>query len=168
MADPEIERREKEVVNHINLLENWWKKIDNDENGDNHVAAQLIGTHYFVVAAYGIIESEMKKMLSNYVREHCPDNFIDIINNSISSRYSWDYEKIKKTLAEFNQEWKDKANNKLSDEQKNSISSLKGTRDKIAHGVSNQATFEDTKKQFKSSIKALHIISDIITAESNN
>ena len=87
------------------------------------------------------------------------------MTNTVSKKYSWDFEKIRDSLAEFDNSWSEQARDQLSDQEKNSITSLKNARDKIAHGASNAATFREAKLQFENAVKALHTISKIIAVE---
>ena len=162
MPNPNIEKRANEMNKHIELLEDWWKKTNDD---DDYIVVQLISAHYLIVAAYGIIESEMKALVNRYVTKNSAADVAGAVKEMLAKRYSWDYQKIKSTLAEFNGEWSEQVKQRLDDRHIVSINSLKKTRGAIAHGTSTDANFEDAKKQFKNSIEGLHIISGIVEPE---
>lgn len=162
MIDLEVDERAQGLRKDIIILEEWCKTLgDNDDDGI-FISAQLISTHYIIVTAYGIIESEMKRLLNKYVSENSNQEVASAMEFNLSKRYSWNYQNIKDILSEFRRDWRERVKESLSDEQILSINSLKNSRDKIAHGDSNDATLHDAKSQFISAVEALHIISEIL------
>ena len=115
-----------------------------------------------VVAAYGIVESELKRLIKRHVSEKSTGGIGAIVNDVISKRYAWKFCEIKKTLGEIDVNWRCAVIRKLTPKQKDSITSLNNERNSIAHGDSSSITFKQAKTYFKSSIEGLHIIASVI------
>ena len=171
MIIPCVENEAAKLRTHILILESWLKC---DLSDDDYIQAQRIGTHYLVVAAYGIIEQQVKNRIINYVSENKiaiyarePIAVKDLIQK-ISQMHSWDFNVIQKVVAHIDKKLHSQVVNDLTHEQKRSITSLKNNRNAIAHGDSNDATFDETKEQITSSMEGLCIISDIISRGTGN
>ena len=156
MPSDEIEKKATNLGEHIDLLDDWWKNVPDDDQ----IKAQVISTHYLVVAAYGIIESEMKRILCSIDITRLKKGF----RKSVKNKHSWDFETIEKKMLSIDRELSTQAKKLLKEKHKDSIRSLRLDRNKIAHGESFPSGLEQSKKHFKDSIEGLHLISDIIEA----
>ncbi len=155
MPSKNINDKAEYLDKHVALLDNWWKNAPND---DDQIQAQIISTHYLVVAAYGIIESEMKRILCSINHTKLKKGFL----KSVQNKHSWNFETIEKKLHQIDCKLSTQARKKLEEKHKDSITSLKNDRNKIAHGKNFPSGFAQSKDQFKNSIEGLHLISNII------
>ena len=162
MPNPSMENRKVEVERCIRLLEEWQGGFDDLDQG--FLDAQVISTSYLVVTAYGVVESEMKKLLYSMDPGRLSMSIKDY-REWVSTKYTWDFGRIKEVLERADPGLKNAARDTLTRQQKDSITSLRGQRDKVAHGAPYDTNFDEVKKQFVSAIEGLHVISDIIADE---
>ena len=157
MTDPNIESKADELNSHIVLLETWLQHLEEREEAKG----RHIALHYTVVAAYGIIESEMKRML-NSLEEQTVSMNLATYRRKIDRKYQWDFEVIIRFLSMANRTLSEEVTCRLNTQQQESITSLRVHRNTIAHGDSFHSDFREIKEEFENSIDALYIISGII------
>lgn len=165
MTTREIQTRIDEVKQDITMLEDGLKKYRDSDDLRQRFRAEALITHYLTIATYGIIESKMKKLLEDYITQHCPSNLHNILKDTLKT-YGWDFGKIKEMLGKFNQEWQEEAKNNIDEKMKQAITNIKNRRDKIAHGDSFDTTLESAKRDFKKAMEGLIIIAGIIESKS--
>ena len=157
MADPIIEDKADELSYHIRMLENWLETLD----GSDISRGQQIVLHYTVVAAYGLIEFEMKRMLNSLEQQNVSMNLARY-RSKVARKYQWDFDVICEYLSMANNALSEEVISRVDTQQQESITSLKGERNSVAHGDYFHSDFGEIKTQFLNSITALHTISDIV------
>ena len=157
MTDPIIEYKADELSYHIRMLENWLGTLG---EGDESRGQQIV-LHYTVVAAYGIIEFEMKRILNSLEQQNVSMNLARY-RSKVSKKYQWDFEVICEYLSMANNTLSEEVISRVDTQQQESITSLKGERNSVAHGDYFHSDFGEIEAQFLNSIAALHTISDIV------
>ena len=125
MPNLDIDSAARGIFDHISFIEGYLKKVSSDEQLQLQLQLQVISAHYLVVAAYGIIESQMKTMINNYVTKNSDENIARAMKRAISKEYAWHFDGIKKNLQNFNDSWEKQVKERVTEEQKKSITSLK-------------------------------------------
>jgi hypothetical protein len=132
-------------------------KIDDDEIKSHYA-------RYLCVLTSGYLEECMKIIIRNYVACRSPRTILNHINSSTNNLTNLKTEKIGNYLYSFNSDWKDKFENALTDEEKDSIDSVVANRHLIAHGQNVGVSYVRVKEWYKNVKCVVEKVSRIVNS----
>lgn len=106
---------------------------DLPEEGD----ARSHWARYVCVVVSGLLETAVEEMCSDYASSRGHQSLAHFVGKSVSWNNQANVEVICKTLGKFRGEWRDKAYQVMSEEERSAINSVVSLRHGIAHGRNN-------------------------------
>jgi len=119
---------------------------------------------YLCVLTSGYLEESIRIIISNYVLRRSPQTLSNYINVSTKNLTNLKTEKISLFLASFDNEWKEKFEDLLTDEEKDSVDSVVANRHQIAHGKNVGVSYVRVEKWYKNVKLVVGKISTIVNS----
>ena len=133
------------------------KGIDDDEVKSHYA-------RYLCVLTSGYLEESIKIIIRTYVESRTQPTISNYIISSTNSITNLKTEKICGFLNTFNNEWKDKFEAVLTDEEKDAIDSVVANRHQIAHGHNVGVSYIRVKEWYKNVKCAIKKVSEIVNS----
>lgn len=95
---------------------------------------QSIFSSCIILAGSGYVEKSINQLLFEYARNHSNQKISRFIERTTKRYNSYNKEKIKQLLENFDPSWWDKITSRTAEENIEAINSLKSLRDRVAHG----------------------------------
>ena len=150
-------KRLHEITSKLDRIFNSSSKIEEDE-----IKSHL--SRYLCVLTSGYIEEAVKIIIRNYVSDKSHPNISNHINSSTHYITNLNCEKIGSFLNTFNNEWKEKFDNQISDEERDAINSIVANRHLIAHGSNVGVSFVRVNNWYKNTKSVVIKIQNIINS----
>lgn len=119
-------------------------------------------TRYLCVRTSGYLENVTRILIADFCDGTSPQQ----INNYIIKRTKYitnlDFKRLKSLLAEFDSNWSEEFEKRLTDRQKSSINSVISNRNNIAHGNQDSITYRDMTNYYQDVKDVCKILIDII------
>ena len=107
----------------------------------------VMATHV-ILSSSGLIEIGVRSTLSEYGRVNGDSRIFEFIENRVRKEYSIGWDKIKKLLKQFDEDWYDKIRQKTEEKNIQAIGSLNVLRNKIAHGDTVEVGYYQAKDYY--------------------
>jgi hypothetical protein len=113
---------------------------------------------YLCILSSGHIENSIRHIYGRYAENKANQNIANYIQNNLRRFQNPKTQKIIDLTSAFNKEWGDQLKEFISEEMKDSINSIVGLKNAIAHGQSVSVTYSTLKKYWENTIKVLEFI----------
>lgn len=130
-------------------------KIDDDEI-KSHIS------RYLCVLVSGYLEEAIKIIIRDYSSNKSHTNISNYINSSTSHITNLKFNNICTFLNQFNSEWKESLDNRVSDAERDAIDSLVANRHLIAHGHDVGVSYVRINDWYKNTKSVVNKINEII------
>ncbi|MEZ0487648.1 HEPN domain-containing protein [Fibrella aquatica] len=118
-------------------------------------------SEYLCIRASGLLENIVKQLVHEYMSTTTPKEVQDYVNSKLRSLTNLDHNKIKAFLFSFSKEWHDEYDSYVTTEVAESLNSIYGLRNSLAHGGTNPVSYKSIKEHYENMkivILALKII----------
>jgi hypothetical protein len=142
-------------------------RLDRVFESSKGISDEEIKSHYaryLCILLSGYLEESIKIIIRDYSSMKASPNLSNYINTSLHNLTNLNCEKIGNTLSYFNNNWKDKFENSLTGEEKDSIDSVVANRHLIAHGQNVGVSYVRVKLWYKNIICVVGKISSIVNS----
>ena len=113
---------------------------------------------YLCILSSGHIENSIRYIYGRYAENKSHQNIANYIQNNLRRFQNPTTDKIINLTSAFNKEWGENLDKYISAEMKDSINSIVGLRNSIAHGQSVTVTYSSMKNYWENTIKVLEFI----------
>jgi len=142
------------ITQEIQRLDNIFKQISLVDE----IEMQAHWAKYLCILVSGFLENSLRIMLSDYANKTSAPNIANYVNNHIKGITNLNNTKIAQLLGSFSDEWRQKYESFVDDEEKAAIDSVVNNRNSIAHGRYVGLTFGMIERYYKSIKKVVNKI----------
>lgn len=120
---------------------------------------------YLCVLTSGYIENSIRHIISDYASNKAAPPLANFIQRKIKRVTNLKHKNIISLMEEFDENWKNKYLDKVTEEQSDAINSVVANRHLIAHGRNVGITYVTIKNYYSFIVPAVELIYDIINEE---
>lgn len=118
---------------------------------------------YLCVQSSGYLENVIKSLVESYIDKSCPRPVEKFVQKKVSRVTNLEFEKLCEFLDSFDNEWKDRFCEMISDEQKSALNSIISQRNAIAHGNPSNITYRSVSNYFSELESVISLLEKIIS-----
>lgn len=119
-------------------LDNLFIEVSQIEDGEINKAHL---SRYLCVRTSGYLENVARILIANFCDGSSPQPIRNYINKRTKYITNLDFKRLKNLLSEFNSDWSQEFENKVSEKQRSSMNSVISNRNNIAHGNPDTITY---------------------------
>ncbi|SFN24937.1 HEPN domain-containing protein [Salegentibacter flavus] len=140
-------------------LDQLFSEVSQIEDGEINKAHL---SRYLCVRTSGYLENVVRILIANFCDGSSPQPVKNYIGKRTKYITNLDFKRLKNLLSEFNSEWSNEFEEKVSDQQKSSMNSVISNRNNIAHGNQDSITYLDMARYYGDIKEVSKILVDII------
>lgn len=114
---------------------------------EDEVKARL--SEYLCIRASGLLENVVKALVMEYAEGNGPQEVTKYVQSKLVSLTNLEHEKLKRLLLSFSQEWHDQYVKQITEAQAESLNSIYGLRNSLAHGGSSTVSYARVKSHYE-------------------
>jgi hypothetical protein len=121
---------------------------------------------YLCIRSSGLLENIIKQLVHEYMSTSAPREVQDYVNSKLKSVTNLDHNKLKAFLFSFSKEWHDEYDSFITTEVAESLNSIYGLRNSLAHGGTNAVSYKGIKTHYDN-LKIVIMALKIVISKSN-
>lgn len=142
-------------------------RLDRVFESSRYIEDDEIKSHYskyLCVLTSGYLEESIKIIVRVYVSTKAHPSILNYVNSATGNLTNLKSEKLGVFLNSFNNEWKEKFDTMLTDEEKASIDSVVANRHQIAHGQNVGVSYVRVNEWYRNIKKVVEKVSIIVNS----
>lgn len=142
-------------------------RLDGVFESSKNITDEEVKSHYsryLCVLTSGYLEESIKIIIRVYVSTKTHPNVLNYVNSSTGNLTNLKSEKLGVFLNSFNNEWREKYELLVTDEEKAAIDSVVANRHQIAHGQNVGVSYVRVNEWYKNVKKVVEKVSSIVNS----